>query len=167
MHIYTWASFGIGTDEEIDAADALYDAAGEAYSAYLKELVRSSDPGLRKFLKLAPHDAEFVAFIRVKHALHIRFKLDTTRAYAKYKHRYHDVTLLGACNWTGTEPKAGDVWLYDVFERLDSQRIRLSLVFWRPRGPQRSRRKLCEFEFRDVVIRQTKPNRRAKQLHAS
>lgn len=46
MHIYTWASFGIGTDEEIDAADALYDAAGEAYSAYLKELVRSSDPGL-------------------------------------------------------------------------------------------------------------------------
>lgn len=148
--------FNIGTDEECEAADAQLDAARDAYTAYFKELVRSSNPRLRKFLKLAPHDAEFVAFIRVKHARHIRFKLDTSRAYSQYKHRFHDVTLLGACEWTGAEPKDGDVWLYDVFERLDAQRMRLSLVFWRPRGPQRARHRLCEFEFRDVVIRQTK-----------
>jgi hypothetical protein len=167
VHIYTPASFGIGTDEECEAADAQYDAALKAYTAYLKRFTRSSEPSLRRFLKLHFHDADLVSFVRVKHAHHIRFKLDTTSAYTKHKHRFVDVTLLGAGDWTGTEPKPNDVWLYEVFEKLESQRIRLSLVFWRPRGLYRARHKLCEFEFRNVVIRQTKPTRRAKRLEES
>jgi hypothetical protein len=147
MKFFTPSMFGMDAGPEASVAEYL--SARDRYADYLQSISRTCALGVRRFISLNLHDAQFnSALLGTDHVFSCELDCSPT---GQVTPKYVRLTFHCASNWQGSLPQRRDEWLYEELQMAGPDEFYLTLVFFRTNpGLQRF---LCSWQFSalDVV----------------